>query len=70
MDVRRWSFVGGLLAVATLSVSAGCINLGTRHIQDNPATNSRIQALETRVSALEQALSTTTSVETISAARE
>jgi hypothetical protein len=57
MDVRRWFLFGSVLAVGVLGASTGCINLGTRNIQDNPATNSRIQALETRVSTLERMLS-------------
>lgn len=47
--------IGGLLLA-----QSGCLNLGGRTtvVQEKPETAGRITALETRVSALEQALST------------
>ena len=51
-----------LLLVSTSMISAaGCLNLGgrTTNVHNNPQTNGRLSALETRVSALEQAFQTT-----------
>jgi hypothetical protein len=52
----RWDralFVGGLLAT-----TGGCLSLGgkTTYVHEAPITESRLLGLETRVSALEQAL--------------
>gem|GEM_PF-6078140 len=50
-----------LLLFAGISSTAGCLNLGgrTTNVLDNPKTNGRLAALETRVGALEQAFQTT-----------
>ncbi len=47
---------GGMLLSLT-----GCLNLGgrTTYVHETPETKSRLQALETRVGALEQAFQTT-----------
>jgi|GEM_PF-4487955 len=47
-----------LLAAGVLSLGSGCLSLGGRetHVHDNPETNARISALETRISALEQVI--------------
>lgn len=51
-----------LLASAQLSAT-GCLNLGgrTTYVQEAPETTARLTALETRVTALEAAFSTTAS---------
>ncbi len=50
-----------LLVSGFIVTSAGCLSLGgrTTNVHDNPQTNARLSALETRVNALEQALRTT-----------
>lgn len=52
---------GGLLVAGTfLSAAGGCLNLGgrTTYVQTSPETDARFRALETRVGALEQAVTT------------
>ncbi len=48
----RWTIAIGVLMLGTLS---GCLALGGRIELDDPETKSRLDSLETRVSALEQA---------------
>ena len=50
-----------LMTSALVACLPGCLNLGgrTTNVHDNPQTNGRLSALETRVSALEQAFQTT-----------
>ena len=50
-----------VLVSAFLGTFSGCLNLGgrTTNVHNNPQTNARLSALETRVNALEQALRTT-----------
>jgi hypothetical protein len=47
-----------LLTAAVVLSSTGCLNLGgkTTHVHDNPETNTRLAAVENRVSILEQVL--------------
>jgi hypothetical protein len=58
--MRRYSCGLFCLLFASLSVaSSGCLSLGgrTTYVQEKPETLARVTALETRVSALEQAVS-------------
>jgi len=52
---KLFSVLAGIIS------TAGCLNLGgrTTNVHDNPKTNGRLSALETRVGALEQAFQTT-----------
>ena len=54
-----------LVAFALLYFAPGCLNLGgrTTHVHDNPDTANRISALESRVSALEQVITRSASIE-------
>ena len=55
----RYRFVNLImLAVAMLAPSVGCLSLGgkTTYVTEGPETTTRINALESRVSALEQML--------------
>lgn len=58
--------VSAFVFIISLSIiaQAGCLNLGgrTTYVQEKPETAGRLTALETRVSALEQALSTTSHI--------
>ena len=50
-----------VLALGIALSSSGCLSLGlggrTTYVQESPETSARVSALETRVSALEQAFS-------------
>jgi hypothetical protein len=48
-----------LLVCALVLLTAGCLSLGgkTTYVQENPETTVRLSSLESRVSALEHALS-------------
>lgn len=58
---RRFHRLGGLFLTGLLvSVSTGCLSLGgkTTYVQTSPETEARIAGLETRIGALEQAVTT------------
>lgn len=62
-ELAGWRFrrAGGLLLAAGVVCSAGgCLSLGgrTTYVQASPETEARIRGLETRVGALEQAVTT------------
>ena len=50
----------GLCGLGLLLSTTGCLSLGggTTYVQEKPGTVSRVSALESRVSGLEQAIST------------
>jgi len=57
-----------LSALALLPATTGCLSLGggTTYVQEKPETAGRISALESRISGLEQAVSTMSASETVS----
>ncbi len=61
MFLRKVVVSSGLFASGLLLTLTGCLNLGgrTTYVHETPETQGRLKALETRVSALEQALQTT-----------
>jgi hypothetical protein len=55
MKPRHW-LLGPLFVVGLVVTNGGCLSIVGRTINENPETSSRLKALETRVSALEQVL--------------
>lgn len=53
----RWRCGGIVVALSLLFTTTGCLSLGgkTTYVHEKPETAGRLSALETRVSALEQA---------------
>ncbi len=53
----RWRCGGIVVALTFLVTATGCLSLGgkTTYVHEKPETAGRLTALETRVSALEQA---------------
>jgi hypothetical protein len=53
---RDYRLLIGCVFVLVLGTISGCLSLGTKttHVHDNPDTKNRIDAMEQRLSALEQ----------------
>jgi hypothetical protein len=56
--LRAHRLLFGIGCLALLALVSGCLSLGTKttYVQESPETKSRIEALEQRISTLEQML--------------
>lgn len=52
---RRWRQFAAIIVITSAVMACGCLSIGGRIVNENPETESRLQALETRVTSLEQA---------------
>jgi hypothetical protein len=54
--LRTYRLLIGIVFVASLALVSGCLSLGTKttYVQESPETKNRIEAMEQRISALEQ----------------